>query len=60
MGKGESVTSYMTQIKQVRDELATIGEKMEDSDLVRTILNGVSKTWHMFLHAIVGREKLPE
>ena len=60
MGKGESVTSYLTQIKQVCDEIAVVGEKMEDADLVRTTLNGVSKTWHMFVQAIVGREKLPD
>jgi len=60
MGKGESVTSYLTQIKQVRDELAAVGEKMEDADIVRTALNGVSKGWLMFVQAIVGRERLPD
>ena len=60
MGKGESVTSYLTQIKQVKDELAAVGEKMEDADIVRTALNGVSKGWLMFVQAIVGRERLPD
>lgn len=59
MGKGESVTSYLTQTKQVRDELAAVGEKMEDADIVRTALNGVSKRCLMFVQAIVGRERLP-
>ena len=33
---------------------------MEDADIVRTALNGVSKGWHMFVQAIVGRERLPD
>ena len=31
-----------------------------NTDIVRTTLNGVSKTWHMFVQAIVGRERLPD
>jgi len=59
MAKSEGVTSYLTQITQVRDELSAVGEAVGEAELVRTTLNGVSKTWAMFVQGIVGRENLP-
>lgn len=40
MLKGENVTSYLSRIQAVRYELATIGEKLSESDLVHTTHNG--------------------
>jgi 2-phosphoglycerate kinase len=37
MVKGESVTSYLTRVARVKDELAAIGEVILDSELVRVI-----------------------
>lgn len=37
--KGENVVSYLTCIMLVKDELATIGENVDDKDFVRTTLN---------------------
>ena len=34
MGKGESVTSFLTQLKQVRDDLAAIGDIVTEADMV--------------------------
>jgi 2-phosphoglycerate kinase len=31
MGKGESVSSYLTRVAQVKDELAAVGEVISDS-----------------------------
>jgi hypothetical protein len=59
MAKSEGVTSYLTQITQVRDELAAVGEAMGEAELVPTALNGVSKPWSMFVQVIVGRENMP-
>jgi hypothetical protein len=59
MVKSEGVTSYLTQITQVRDELSAVGEAVGEVELVRIALNGVSKPWAMFVQAIVGRENLP-
>ena len=58
MAKSEGVTSYLTQITQVRDELSAVGEAVGEAELVRTTLNGVSKPWAMFVQAIVGRDNL--
>jgi hypothetical protein len=43
MGKGESVSSYLTQVSQVKDELAAVGEVISDSKLVRLALKGFTK-----------------
>jgi hypothetical protein len=43
MGKEESVSSYLTQVAQVKDELVTVGEVISDSELVRIALKGFTK-----------------
>ena len=43
MANAEGVTSYLTRISQVRDELAVVGEIVSGSELVQTALNGVAK-----------------
>jgi hypothetical protein len=60
MAKGEGVVPYLTRLTQIRDELAAVGEKTEDVELVRVALNGFSKSWDVFVHGVVAREKLPE
>ena len=45
MATSENVASYLTRLSQVRDELAAIGEKVDGSELVRTVVNGVTNPW---------------
>ena len=59
MSTSENLDSYLTNIAQVRDELSLVGEKVDDSELVRTIMNGVTTPWFVFVEAIVARENLP-
>ena len=40
MAKGEFVVTYLTKFTQIRDELATVGEIVDETELVRTTLNG--------------------
>jgi hypothetical protein len=49
MSKSDTVTSYLTQITQIRDELGVVGEKVEDQELVRKTLKGFSKPWETFI-----------
>ena len=58
MVKGESVATYLTRVAQVKDELATVGEVITDSKLVRIALKGFTKEWEVFVKCVVGREKL--
>jgi hypothetical protein len=59
MAKGESVATYLTQVAQVKDELAVVGEVIPDLELVRIALKGFTKEWKVFVKCVVGREKLP-
>lgn len=52
MMKGEGVTPYLTRIWDVGDELAAVGEKPKDNELVRITLNGFMKEWAMFVQGI--------
>ena len=60
MGKGESVSSYLTRVAQVKDELVVVGEVISDSKLVRIALKVFTKEWEVFVKCVVGREHLPD
>jgi hypothetical protein len=60
MAKGESVASYLTELRQVKDELAAVGEIIPDLKLVRIPIKGFTKEWDVFVKCVVGREKLPD
>jgi len=62
MLKEASVTSYLTRVTQLRDELAAVGEVVAESEVVRISLRGVfvvNKDWEVFEKCIVARENLP-
>jgi hypothetical protein len=59
MSRSDNVTSYLMRITQIRDQLAAVGEKVTDAELVNTTLNGFSKSWEPFVKGICAREKLP-
>ena len=44
MARGESVTSYLTRVSHVRDELAAVGEVVDSAELIQIALNGFSKS----------------
>jgi hypothetical protein len=60
MTKSDTVTSYLTKITQVCDQLAVVGEVVSNKELVRTALNGFSKPRTPFIKGIVARETLPK
>jgi hypothetical protein len=49
MANSKGVTSYLTQITQVRDELSAVGEVVGEAELFRIALNGVLKPLAMFV-----------
>ena len=58
MEKYENMNSYLTWITQLTVELATIGEVVQGSDLVRTAMNGVTKQWGVFVDVVIARENM--
>ena len=59
MATRESVTAYLTRVSQVQDELAAVGETVDNAELIRVALNGFSKSWETFVRGIVSRENMP-
>jgi hypothetical protein len=53
-------TNYFMMITLVCDELAFIGEKLDDIELVNVALNGFTKSWEPFFKGFCTREKLPD
>jgi hypothetical protein len=58
MSRSDLVTSYLMKITKIRDQLAAVGEKVHDTELVNTALNGFSKPWEPFGMGICPTEKL--
>jgi len=50
------VTSYMTRLSQVKDELDTIGVTILDFDMVRIALKGFTEEYKPFIKGIIARE----
>jgi hypothetical protein len=59
MANGDILASYLMKFTQIRDELAVIGEVIDETKLVRIALNGFTKQWDVFVRGVVAREKLP-
>ena len=59
MEKGDSMPKYLMKFIQCRDELGSVGVIVDDEDLVRLALLGLSKSWHSYQDSVNGREKLP-
>lgn len=55
-----NVTSYLMRITQIRDQLAAIGEKVTEAELVNVALNGFTKPWKPFVKGICARKHIPD
>jgi hypothetical protein len=60
MNKSDNVTSYLMRITQIHDQLAVVGEKILDAELVNVALNGFTKSWEPFVKGICARENIPD
>ncbi|KAJ9561818.1 hypothetical protein OSB04_006978 [Centaurea solstitialis] len=55
----QSITEYMQQIKTITDELASLGKKMDDEDVIDAILTGLDQSsYKPILDAIHARDTL--
>jgi hypothetical protein len=59
MTRSDSVTSYLMKVTQICDQLATVGEKVADAELVNMALNGFLASWEPFVKGICACENLP-
>ena len=59
MGENESVGGFMARVKDLKDQLGAIGEKVSDSDLVTLTLNKMADEYQTFISVLSAREKAP-
>ena len=59
MGKTDSAAGYITNITNVRDELAAVGEVILPTELVRIAVNGLPSSQLNFADGVCARETLP-
>jgi hypothetical protein len=60
MSSSSTVVSYLMRITQIRDQLAAIGEAIDDTELVNVALSGLPESWEPFVQGICAREKLSD
>jgi hypothetical protein len=59
MAKGESVFSYIEKIKEIRESLHDVGDKISNERMVPITLNGFSNDYEMFVNNVSSRETIP-
>ena len=59
MDINEYVSTFLEQIKDMKDKLGDIGEKMSNIDLVTIALNGMLEDYQMFITGLAARENVP-
>jgi hypothetical protein len=59
MSSEDTVVNYLMKITQIRDQLAAIGETIQDVELVNVALRGLPKSWEPFVQGICARETVP-
>jgi hypothetical protein len=52
MSSEDTVVNYLMKITQIRDQLAAIGDTVQDVELVNVALRGLPKSWEPFVQVI--------
>ena len=55
----ENITTYVSRIKDLCDQLSAIGDKVSNSDMVTITLKGLIRNYHVFISSLGGRAKPP-
>lgn len=60
MTKGETITSYFLRITEIKNQLSTMGNNVDDVELTLLALRGLPISWESFIECITGRPSLPK
>ena len=60
MQKGKQIDYFLGQLKEIHDQLTSIGATPDDEILMRTALNAVFEEWEIFVQSILGKASLPD
>ena len=56
MSKGESIQDYFTRVSQFKEQLSAIGYTLDEDELVRNALNGLTRPWNSFTQSLCDRK----
>ena len=59
MDKDETVSSFFTNISQVKNHLVSISVGTDEDDLLQTAIDGIPFSWETLLETINVREENP-
>jgi hypothetical protein len=59
MSNTNTMVSYLAKVTELRDQLVSIGTKVEDKELVSIALNGLAPSWKPFVQGVCACENLP-
>jgi len=59
MNKSETTGNYFMRISKIKDQLASIGDPIEDVELVTTTLNGFPSSWDPFVQGFAPEANCP-
>ena len=57
MRKEESIQYYFTRVSQFREQLNSIGDSLDEDELVMTALNGLTRSWESFIQTMCSRKE---
>ena len=59
MVANENITSYVSRIKDLYDQLSAIGDIVSNNDMVTITLKGLIRDYHVFISSLGGRATPP-
>jgi hypothetical protein len=59
MNKSETISNYFMRISPIKDQLTTIGDLVDNVELMNNTLNGFPSSWDPCFQWICARRKLP-
>ena len=54
----ETIQSYFTGVSQIKEQLESVDEEVENVEIVMTKLNGLPRSWDSFIQGLCARKKL--
>lgn len=59
MTTDDTIATFFTKISQLKDQLITIGENVEDDDLVQIAIDGLPPIWETIVSGVCAHENQP-
>ena len=57
MSHGESIQDYFTRVSQIKEQLESIGDNLDEDELVMIALNGLTRPWESFIQMMCAKKE---